>query len=142
MVHTRQSLITAFNKANAFKEPLQLADVTFGTPVVFLQNLCNSRVLINAKGTSVNFKGSKYVFYNRRRLDDMLRGLKVPGRAADYPTTRDVAAKLQAVYGVPIDADDITGAAVIPGSTTVSLQPRGDCVGFFTQYPAVLSFKQ
>jgi hypothetical protein len=140
MLHSRQSLAAEFNRLNKLPAPLSADDLTFGTPVVFLQGLCNTQIQITAKSTSINFKGTETVYYNRRRLDELLMGLKVPGKAADYPSTREVAAKMQAVYGVPFDQDDVTGVTVAPGATTVSLQPRGDCVGFFPQYQAILSF--
>lgn len=140
MIHTRQSLATEFNRLNKLPYPLSADDLMFGTPIVFLQGLCNTQIQLTVKPTSINYKGTKTVFYNRRRLDDLLFGLKVPGRAADYPTTREVVAKLQSFYGLPIDPDDITGVPVVPGSPTVALQPRGDCVGFFTQYQAVLAY--
>lgn len=140
MIHSRQSLVAEFNRLNRLPQPLSVDDLTFGTPIVFLQGLCNSQIQITGRPTSINYKGTKTLYYNRRRLDDLLFGLKVPGRAVDYPNTRDVAAKLQEIYGLPIDMDDITGVVIIPGALTVSLQPRGDCVGFFPQYQAVLPF--
>jgi hypothetical protein len=137
--HARQQLVDELNRTNVFTAPLTVDDVTFGVPEVFLQNLCNSRVLLTAKPDSVHSTGSRYVFYNRLRLSEYLLGLKMPGKPGDYSGTKAAAKAMSALYGLPFDDSDISEQFPLSG-TTVTLQPRNDCIGFFPQYPATVPF--
>lgn len=137
----RQQLVDALNKGNNYPRKLALDDVTFGTPALLLQNQCNTVITATAKPTSVNFTGSKSLHYSRIRLDAYLRGLKVPGTAADYSNTQQVMAALIAAYALPLVATDFALLSVPQGVPTVTVQPRGDNMGFLTTIQAVLSYR-
>lgn len=133
------SLLRAVNLANPeLQYTLQLEDVRFSNPELYLQGACNSRIQIIARDGNVRFKNAGYVFYNRRRLDRFLTGIRVPGKPSDYNFTTEVVEALRDQYRLPLLPDEfITGGI---SSTVVSLQPLNHCVGFFTNFPAVLPF--
>ena len=136
----RQQLVDALNKGNNYSRKLALDDVTFGTPALLLQNQCNSVITATARPTSVNFTGAKQIHYTRLRLDAYLRGLKVPGVAADYGNTQEVMAALIKAYALPLVATDFA-LLVVPNAPTITLLPRGDNMSFLTTISAVLSYR-
>lgn len=138
----RQQLIDGINANNDYDNPLTLDDVTWGTPALFLQNLCNTRITATIKPTSVHFvpNSTKLFYYSRIRLDAYLRGLKVPGTAADYSTTQEVMAALIDAYALPLVATDFALLSV-PAGDTITVQPRSDNMSFLTTIQATLSYR-
>jgi len=135
----KSSLLRALNQAHPeLRFDLQPDDVSFGKPELFLQNLCNSRIKITALDSSIHFKNQGQFFYNRRRLDQYLKGIRVPGKPSDYSNTQQVVQALVDQYHLPLVPLEFTFASIT--GSTVELKPLDTCVGFFTNFTASLKF--
>lgn len=137
---TKEQLLTDFNKLYQVNPPIQLKDVQFVEAGVWLQNECNARVTITAAPTSDNFKGSSVVYYNRFRMDEELRDVRLPGTPGTYKNTYEVLTMLREVYGIPAYPEDFPNNAISATATTVSLTPRLTALAWQPPYAAVLQF--
>jgi len=138
---TPRDLLKAVNKAYPeWDHFIQLDDVVFDKPELYLHNLCNSRIKIKAKDTSVHFKNEGVVFYNRLRLDYYLKDIRIPGNKGDYANTHQVVDALVEAYGFDFSSDEFTFAQVDVNESTVSLKSLDSSIAFFTNFPATLSY--
>lgn len=136
----KRDLLRAVNRTRPNRpHDLQLEDVTFGAPELFLQGNCNSRVRITAKDTSVVALGTAVIHYNRQRIDTFLKGVRVPGKSSDYASSQDVIQALADLYGFPLDPNDFVFSAIVPGQTAY-IQPLNTCIGFFQNFTVNLPF--
>lgn len=126
ITNIKQALLNGFNQQNKVKPPVQLTDVNWSSPEIFLQGQCNSRINIVAKTTSDNFEGSRTIYYTRRRISDDLKGIKIPGKSSDYTRFYEVLAVLRTKLGVPVFENEyldrpISGPTVNIATTPVCL---------------------
>lgn len=122
------ALLQAFNTTNKLNPPLRLEDVIYGGTGVWLQGLCNTRVTISARIGNGLLIGARTLFYNRRRADQVLLGMTVPGKPGDYPNTNAAVAALAEKYSASIYVEDFFNRTLTPDMTTVLLTPRGDAL--------------
>jgi hypothetical protein len=104
--NVKQSLLNQFNLANRISPPIQMTDVNFLTPEIWLQGLCNSRVVIQAAATSNEFAGQETLYFIRRRIEEDLVDVKVPGKPSDYRRYYDVLKVLREKLGLPLQESE------------------------------------
>lgn len=102
ITNVKRAVLNQFNLSNNIVPQVNVDDVNFLVPEIWLQGECNTRVAVQAATSSVNFAGGVTLNYNRRRADLDLRGVKIPGRATDYTRTYQIYAVLREKLGVPV----------------------------------------
>lgn len=100
--NVKQALLNQFNSDNRVQPPIQLEDVNFLTPEIWLQGECNSRVVIQGAASSNDFGGSETIYFYRRRIEQDLLGVKVPGKPSDYTRYFGVLKVLREKLGIPL----------------------------------------
>lgn len=137
---TKERLLNEFSQLHGIYPAIQVEDVTFTSPNVWLQNGCNARVTITAKPTSTKVKGSVVIYYNRFRVDDALCNIVLPGKPGDYSTTHDVVKMLREIYQIPAYEEDFFLVNILATATTITLTPRIDALGWLPPHPVNLVF--
>lgn len=137
---TKERLLTEFSALHGIVPPIQVTDVDFVNAGVWLQNQCNARVTIQAKTTSTRIKGSIVINYNRYRVDDALKDVKLVGKPGDYADTTAVLKMLHDVYGIVAYPEDFFYSIINPAATAVTLTPRINALGWLPPYPVTLRF--
>ena len=100
--NVKQALLNHFNVANRISPPVQMKDVDFLTPEIWLQGINNSRVKIQGAALSNDFGGQETLYYIRRRIEADLLDVKVPGKSTDYHRYHDVLRVLREKLGLPL----------------------------------------
>lgn len=137
---TKERLLTEFSALHGINPAIQLTDVDFINAGVWLQGQCNARVTIQAKTTSNRFKGSLPIFYNRYRIDEALKDVKLVGKPGDYANTTAVLKMLREVYGIVAYEEDFFFNTMSSGATSVTLTPRLNAIGWLPPYSVTLHF--
>ena len=124
--NVKQSLLNQFNLENRITPPVQMADVDFLVPEVWLQGACNSRVVIQGSTTSNDFGGQDTLYFIRRRIESDLLDIKVPGKPSDYRRYFDVLKVLREKLGLPLQDSEyldkaFSGSVFRIDVTTVSM---------------------
>lgn len=135
------ALLKAYNKTNRMAPALTMADVLWVNVEIWIQGDCNSRVNIVAANNSVNFSGTETIYFNRRKISDDLKGLKIPGRRTDYTGLKSVIKVLRDKCGVPLDPADFLDAA-IPATGKLTIQPTTICMAYFPTDSVALDFEK
>lgn len=104
--NVKQSLLNQFNLENRISPPVQLTDVDFLVPEIWLQGACNSRVVIQGSVASDEFGGQETIFFVRRRIEADLLDVKVPGKPSDYRRYFDVLRVLREKLGLPLQESE------------------------------------
>lgn len=123
ITNVKQAILTAFNIANKVKPAVTLNDVNWSAPEVWLQGACNSRVNIVSKVGSDNFGGTQTVYFTRRRIEDDLKEVKIPGKASDYTRLFQVLAVLREQLGIPLMESEFADRAISGSTVTISTTP-------------------
>ncbi len=139
-VNVNQSIISSFNQANKVKPALQLDDITFSVPEVWLQGECNSRVTIIAKPNNNNFEGEQTLYFIRRRLSEDLRGIKIPGKAADYTRFYEVLKVLREHLGVPLQESEFLDREI--SGPTLNIVTTPACMAFLPSDQITLEYSE
>jgi hypothetical protein len=104
--NVKQSLLNQFNIDNHVSPPIQMTDVDFLTPEIWLQGECNSRVKIQGSASSNDFGGQETIYFIRRRIEADLLDVKVPGKPTDYSRYFDVLRVLREKLGLPLQESE------------------------------------
>lgn len=139
-VDVKQSLLSEFNRLNKVKPILQLGDVNFSVPEIWLQGQCNSRINIVAKADNVNFGGVQTLYYSRRRLSDDLKGIKIPGKSSDYTRFYEVLRVLRETMGVPLYENEFLDRNI--SGSTVNIATTPSCVGYLPADQITLEYSE
>lgn len=102
VTNVKQAILIQFNLDNSVLPPIKEEDVNWLVPEIWLQGDCNTRIVMQASTLSDNYGGSVVLYYNRRRVDLDLHGVKIPGRATDYTRNYQIYAALRDQLGVPV----------------------------------------
>lgn len=126
VTNVKQALLNQFNLQNRIAPAVFLKDVDFLTPEIWLQGECNSRVVIQAATNNNDFGGQQTLYFNRRRIEDDLREVKVPGKPGDYTRYHQVLNVLRERLGVPVWESEYldkaqSGSTFTINVTTVSM---------------------
>lgn len=116
----KRVLLNQYSVQNRINPPIELKDVDFLVPEIWLQGQCNSRVKIQGSSASVNFGGQQTLYFNRRRIEDDLEGVKVPGKASDYTRLYQVLKVLRERLGVPVQDAEYLDRAISGNSVTLT----------------------
>lgn len=124
--NVKQALLNQFNVDNHIGPPIQMDDVDFLVPEIWLQGLCNSRVKIQGSATSNDFGGQDTIYFIRRRIEADLLDVKVPGKPSDYRRYYDVLRVLRDKLGLPLHESEyldkaFAGSVFKIDVTTVSM---------------------
>lgn len=112
VTNVKQALLNHFNVDNRIHPPVQLTDVDFLVPEIWLQGQCNSRVVIQGSAASNEFGGAQTLFFNRRRIEEDLEGVKIPGKPSDYTRFYQVLKVLRDKLGIPVQDAEYLDRAV------------------------------
>jgi hypothetical protein len=137
---TKEKLLNEFSALHGIVPAIQIKDVDFVNAGVWLQNDCNARVTIQAKTTSTRIKGSQVVYYNRYRIDDALKDVKLVGKPGDYANTTEILEMLRSVYDIAVYDEDFFFGTILPAATSVTLTPRINAINWLPPYPVTLHF--
>jgi hypothetical protein len=137
---TKEKLLNEFSALHGIVPPIQVTDVDFVNAGVWLQNQCNARVTIQAKAGSNRIKGSLPIYYNRYRIDEALKDVKLIGKPGDYANTTAVLKMLSDVYDIVAYEEDFFFDTILPTATSVTLTPRINAIGWLPPHPVTLSF--
>lgn len=124
--NVKQALLNQFNLQNRISPPVLLPDVDFLVPEIWLQGECNSRVVIQGSSASNEFGGQQTLYFKRRRIEDDLRGVKIPGSPSDYTRLYQVFKVLREKMGIPLQDSEfldrgVAGPTLKIDVTTVSM---------------------
>lgn len=139
-VDVKQSLLIEFNRLNKVKPVVAVADINFGTPEVFLQGQCNSRIKLVAKTDAENFGGSQTVYYIRRRMSDDLRLIKIPGKSTDYTRLYEVLKVLREKLGVPLYDNEFLDRAITGSTLNIATTPS--CIAYLPADQITLEYAE
>ncbi len=139
---TRARLLTLFSKKYNIVPAIQVADVTFVGATTWLQGGCNARVTIQARPESLRFSGSVSINYNRWRIDQELRGLKIVAKPGDFTNTMEVLKVIRETYGIPVYDEDFNFMSIGPDDLGATLTNRPDALGWQPNYSVFVEYDQ
>lgn len=121
ITNIKQALLNHFNSDNRVSPPIKLTDVNFLTPEVLIQGDCNTKVTFQATSNSDNWGGTKTIYYNRRRIQDDLQNVKIPGKPGDYKTLYQVLKVLREKLGVPVYDVEFLDKSISGSTVTIEV---------------------
>lgn len=136
----KQQLLDALNNQYRWAHPLLVSDVDFSAPEAKSGINTNTFITVTAKASSVYFKGSVNLYYNRLKLDSYLKGLRIPGSMSRYATVRQAASALASYTGAAIDSSEIVANTL--GSKEVTLRAMPTSVGLSPVYQVKLPYAE
>lgn len=139
---TRERLLSSLSKLYDIVPPIQVKDVEFVGATVWLQGECNSRVTVRALPSSVDFTGSVSMNYNRWRVDEELRGLKIVAKPGDFTNTPQVLAVIRDTYGIPVYDTDFNNMSIGATDTGATLTPRPDALGWQPNFSVFIEYAE
>lgn len=139
VTNVKAALLAAYNKANNIKPAVTLDDINWGVPEVWLQGQCNSRILLTASANSANFGGTQTLYYTRRRINEELFGVKIPGKPGDYARLHDVIKVLREKLGVPLYENEINDRAI--AGSTVTIDTTVACLAYLPAGSITLEYQ-
>lgn len=126
VTNVKRSLLNQFNLANNIVPAVMLEDIDWLSPEIWLQGQCNSRVTIKASVNSNEFSGQETLFFNRRKVNEDLQHVKIPGKATDYTRTYQILTVLREQLGIPVQNEEyldrpFSGSVFTLDVTTISM---------------------
>lgn len=126
VTNVKRVLLNAFNIANHITPAVQMDDIDWLTPEVWLQGSCNSRVTIQTSAAATEYNGSETLYFNRRKAEEDLRGVKIPGKATDYTRVYQILTAMREILGIPVQNNEyldqpFSGNTFTLNVTTISM---------------------
>lgn len=137
----KQTLLSNFNKTNKITPALTMTDIVWLNIEIWLQNQCNSRVTIASIANSVNFSGTRTLYFSRRDIASDLRGQKIPGKRSDYTTLHSVIKALHDKCGIPLSTDEFVDKP-LPASGPITIQPTTVSMAYLPTTSIALPFAE
>lgn len=142
VANLKAKLLKEFILRNQISEIIDLADVEFVDTTMDLRASTNSATTLRCLPSCPNFKGSKRLYYNRYSIAVMLKGMRIPGKASDYPRVWDLIDTLNEVYGLPLYREDFADIPIRPDVNAFDFRPRTTSVTFIPLTNIVLEFME
>jgi hypothetical protein len=121
VTNVKRALLSQFNAQNQINPPVKMEDVDFLVPEIWLQGECNSRVGIRGALLSNEFGGDQTLYFNRRRIEQDLLGVRIPGKPSDYSRRYQVFKVLREQLGVPLMDSEFLDAPHTGNSFTINV---------------------
>lgn len=140
VTNVKRALLNQFSLQNQIEPPVRPEDVDFLVPEIWLQNGCNSRVVIQASAASNNFAGNRTLYFNRRRIEEDLLGVKIPGKRTDYTRFYQVLSVLRDKLGVPLQNEEFLDRAI--SGTTVQINVTTTSMAYIPGSSITLEYEE
>ena len=121
VTNVKRALLSHFNEKNRINPPVKMEDVDFLVPEIWLQGDCNSRVGIRGAVLSTEFGGDRTLYFNRRRIEEDLLGVRIPGKPSDYSRRYQIFKVLREQLGIPLQDSEYLDAAHTGNSFTINV---------------------
>lgn len=136
----KRALLSKYSSDNRINPPVKVSDVNFLVPEIWLQNQCNSRVVIQAAAASNSFSGQQTLYFNRRSIAADLSNVKIPGKPSDYTRLYQVLKVLRERLGVPVQDTEFLDRAI--NGTTLTIDTPVTSMAYLPGSSVTLSYEK